>query len=81
MKGRPPRYNPNSRASADECPCNGCVDDREVGCHGKCRKYSEWRQRLVEEGRAIKKIIADEANVTAYQINQYIKTKRRRNDA
>lgn len=22
-------------------PCRGC-EDRQVGCHGKCQRYSEW---------------------------------------
>ena len=25
------------------CPCFGCVE-RSVGCHGRCKRYSLWRQ-------------------------------------
>ena len=24
-------------------PCKGC-QDREIGCHGKCQPYKEWRE-------------------------------------
>ena len=27
------------------CPCKGC-DDRYIGCHGKCDKYKEYRDKL-----------------------------------
>lgn len=25
------------------CPCKGCAD-RTAVCHGKCEKYTEWRE-------------------------------------
>ena len=27
------------------CPCQGCKD-REVGCHGKCEKYKEYKKEI-----------------------------------
>ena len=80
MKNRPPRYNPNARPSANDTPCLGC-NDREVGCHAKCEAYTEWRQRIYEEGLAIKKLIADEATIANYQIKQYEKAKGRKHNA
>jgi len=28
----------------DSSPCYGCAD-RTVGCHGKCERHSEWKQK------------------------------------
>jgi len=25
------------------CPCKGCLE-REIGCHGKCERYSVWKE-------------------------------------
>lgn len=30
------------------CPCKGC-EDRELGCHGRCGRYAEWRAKADEE--------------------------------
>ena len=27
-----------------ECPCRRC-EKREVGCHGKCEDYKEWKAK------------------------------------
>lgn len=29
------------------CPCKGCVN-RELGCHGKCASYAEYKNRIAE---------------------------------
>ena len=34
-------------------PCKDCTD-REVGCHGKCEKYAQYRAEL-ERSKAIRK--------------------------
>lgn len=26
-------------------PCKDCID-RHIACHGSCKKYIEWKQRL-----------------------------------
>lgn len=80
MKGKPPKYNPAARPSAGDVPCHGC-EDRDVGCHGKCDAYADWRKRIIAEGHAIKHIIAAEADVTEYQIKQCRKQKRRIHNA
>jgi len=27
-------------------PCDGCEDDREVGCHSWCPKYIRWKKKM-----------------------------------
>ncbi len=29
----------------DDCPCKGCVVDRYSGCHAKCIRYIDWKQK------------------------------------
>lgn len=36
-----------------EGPCHGCTD-RYVGCHSKCLKYIDYRQKLDTENLRIK---------------------------
>lgn len=28
------------------CPCAKCTTKREVGCHGRCEEYKQWRAEL-----------------------------------
>ena len=30
------------------CPCKACTD-REIGCHGECARYKEWRRMFEKE--------------------------------
>lgn len=27
-------------------PCKYCRDDRHIGCHSTCKKYTDWRAEL-----------------------------------
>lgn len=31
--------------NTDNCPCKQCIQERYVGCHGKCLKYIDWKQQ------------------------------------
>lgn len=35
-------------------PCKGC-EDRNVGCHGRCEKYKQWRVKYDKTATEIKK--------------------------
>lgn len=35
-------------------PCYGC-EDRQVGCHGKCERYSAWNAAHTAEREEIQK--------------------------
>ncbi len=37
-----------------KAPCKGCAD-MEMGCHGKCDKYKQYREDLEEMKRLKKK--------------------------
>lgn len=34
----------------NEVPCNGC-EERQVGCHAKCKKYLEYRENRIQNHR------------------------------
>ena len=38
-------------ASKDNCPCNGC-EQRAIGCHSGCGRYSEWSQERQAQNEA-----------------------------
>ena len=44
-----------------DCPCKGC-GLRQVGCHGECQKYAEWRNeehKRTEDYRRKKQVDAE----------------------
>lgn len=43
-----------------ECPCYRCAD-RFVGCHGVCKKYSEWHNTKESIKRKIQTAKLDES--------------------
>lgn len=46
--------NTHRRARNGECPCHGC-EERYVGCHGKCERFSEWDRKHRENREARQK--------------------------
>ena len=30
----------------NDCPCMGCVERREIGCHAYCGEYKKWYEEL-----------------------------------
>ena len=49
-------------------PCKGCVPpDRQIGCHGKCQRYAEYRE-LMEQDSKRRRIETDANEVTARAI-------------
>lgn len=46
--------NTRRRARDGECPCRGC-EERYVGCHGVCGKYTAWDKRNRESREARQK--------------------------
>lgn len=49
--------------------CKGCIE-RYVGCHGKCEKYSEFKNKVKEINDSIKK----ENKVTNFKIEAEVNT-------
>lgn len=39
--------------SGRAAPCENCTD-RALGCHGKCERYAEWKEKYTATGEAIK---------------------------
>lgn len=36
------------------CPCKGC-EDRDPGCHDKCERFQQWREKRNEIAEARRK--------------------------
>lgn len=49
-------------------PCKDC-ENRELGCHGKCEEYIEWKNELAELNKKIaKEKLADyQANMRTHE--------------
>ena len=45
-------------------PCNECTE-REVGCHGKCARYKQWRKELDEKNERRLKVLKGEDTMSA----------------
>lgn len=43
------------------CPCNGC-EDRQIGCHGKCERYNDWKKERAAAAEAKQKADAAAAD-------------------
>ena len=73
--------------SNKECPCRGCVD-RFVGCHSKCLRYIDWKQKHelklehIHEQKSINNLLYHNQNQRNKQVKQQggIKYGRRGND-
>ena len=40
--------------SKNKCPCYKC-NDRDIGCHAKCKNYKNWREKYYNTKAEIKK--------------------------
>lgn len=58
------------------CPCKDCPD-REVGCHGKCKRYAEWR-KVLEEKRHADRIITDSTRTISADAARWIMREKKR---
>lgn len=56
-------------------PCKNCKS-REIGCHSKCVKYKEWRQKWDENAARIRKAKDDEIKFVSYKINSIKNSKK-----
>ena len=76
-KPESPSLSLRSLALIMETPCKDC-DDREVGCHGKCAKYNEHRERCAEDRKKRFDSYAPEHQVENYYIDGCYRRKMRR---
>lgn len=49
-------------------PCDRDCKDRNIGCHGKCAKYIEWKKAYMERKKAIQKYNRSIADIDSYEI-------------
>lgn len=57
-------------------PCHQCTD-RQVGCHGSCEKYREWKAFSEGERAKIIQQVNNDSQPLALLKESYIKTQRR----
>jgi hypothetical protein len=58
-------------------PCKDCTD-RTVGCHSKCKKYIEWKNKDIQVKEANRGVIWAKDDIIAYKISTRLKNDRRR---
>lgn len=60
-----------------ENPCYGC-EDRQVGCHGVCERYSAWKTEHDAEKDERYRRERPEIMTTTYKVDTAIKNNKRR---
>lgn len=61
-----------------DCPCREC-GEREVGCHGRCASYGEWKQEM-EKKRHADKLFTQSMRTMSDAASRWLtKEKHRRN--
>lgn len=60
-------------------PCFGC-ENREIGCHGNCRLYLDWRERHIDALKKRNKKKAEDVDYRRYKMEVCRKGKKRRHD-
>ena len=63
--------------SKNDSPCYQC-SERYSGCHGKCEKYSKWREHHILEQRKIRSAIEAENAFHSYNVESGERIKRMR---
>lgn len=58
-------------------PCKDCTD-RQVGCHGKCEKYIQWKTEDIKAQRECTKALKGERAAEDVLIRGKIKSKKKR---
>ena len=60
--------------SSVKSPCTGC-EDRELGCHSKCVRYNEWKNKLCEEREKRRKREYEERSFYEFKTTEIEKIK------
>lgn len=56
-------------------PCKGC-EDRVAGCHGKCKKYTSWREKVAKAREVARMESKGERDAREHHIDVTLKAKR-----
>jgi len=56
-------------------PCGNCTR-RQLGCHGKCEDYKEWKSAMDEYNYAMKRHKHYDEEITKYEIEGHLRRKR-----
>lgn len=57
-------------------PCKDC-SDRTVGCHSKCKKYIEWKEKVHQIKMAYRSVLQAKKDADDYQNKVMMKNRRR----
>ena len=57
-----------------KAPCTGC-EDRVLGCHSKCVRYNEWKNKRNEESATIRQRASEEYALCEFRVNELQKIK------
>ena len=72
MKSEVPRKTLISHIASKDCPCYKC-ENRHIGCHSDCEKYSDWNKKAIAVKKKYNIAIIKERMVNEYEIKEKIK--------